>query len=208
MNTLPKRIKHLRTLLGIPQGRFSTEIGMAASYIGAVERGEITPRPAVLHAICSRWGVRIEWLSDGVGAVFEDGIEASIAANKLDRAGLKLRIKAVRAKTGLSQAKFADSLGVKPYHIKAIEMGRTSASEQLLKYMADTYGANLDWLRTGRGEMECTNEVPVHDVISGYLSEHPDAETVLLQIMQMEESGDLSIWNAVLDFAKNRKGAS
>lgn len=62
-------------------------------------------------------------------------------------------IKELRQKLGKTQQEFADRLGVKQNTIALIESGKRNISEQLLLSISREFGANLEWLRTGEGEM-------------------------------------------------------
>ena len=71
---------------------------------------------------------------------------------------IKERIKTVREKTGLSQAKFAESLGLKSFTIKDIEIGKQKISVALAEKIRDVYGVNFEWLLTGKGEIYVKNQ--------------------------------------------------
>jgi transcriptional regulator with XRE-family HTH domain len=60
------------------------------------------------------------------------------------------RIKKVRVKAKLSQAKFGDKIGVWPSHVSMLESGTRMPSEGLLLAILYRYGGNESWLFTGR----------------------------------------------------------
>lgn len=78
---MPSRIKHsarsqidlvaigrrIRELRGfdMTQGEFARRIGIAQSYLSALERGEKEPGPAVLLAIKREFGKSVDWLLTG-----------------------------------------------------------------------------------------------------------------------------------------------
>lgn len=59
------------------------------------------------------------------------------------------RIKRVRKARGLSQAQFAEALGVFKGHISKIESGAANPSEQLLKGISREFKVREEWLRSG-----------------------------------------------------------
>lgn len=71
--------------------------------------------------------------------------------NELVFFGDKLRD--VRKQLKLSQVVFAQSIGISGAHISAIELGKTGVSESFLKLIEAKYQINIDWLKTGEGEM-------------------------------------------------------
>lgn len=63
------------------------------------------------------------------------------------------RIKAVRKTLGLTQAEFAARISSTQNTITRYETGNRSPSSTVLAMIGQTYGINLEWLRTGVGEM-------------------------------------------------------
>ena len=63
------------------------------------------------------------------------------------------RVVAVRKSEGLNQTQFAQKLGLQRSIISLCESGRREFSGRTLTDIAATFGVNLEWLRTGRGEM-------------------------------------------------------
>ena len=63
------------------------------------------------------------------------------------------RIKQVRQSVGLTQQKFADSLGIVQGFLSSIERGKKIPSETLIIALCHYFNADQEWLCTGRGEM-------------------------------------------------------
>lgn len=59
----------------------------------------------------------------------------------------------VREALQLSQREFGEKLGVSRDVISNIEYGRVAPKELLLRHIAELYGVNDAWLRTGEGAM-------------------------------------------------------
>ncbi len=62
------------------------------------------------------------------------------------------RIKQVRQSEGLTQAEFAEKIGLSRNYIAMIEIGQREPSDRTIKDICRIFGANEIWLRTGVGE--------------------------------------------------------
>lgn len=62
------------------------------------------------------------------------------------------RVKTVRKSLGLTLEKFGEKLGVQKNAISAIENGRNSLTDQMIKSICREYGVREEWLRSGEGE--------------------------------------------------------
>lgn len=63
------------------------------------------------------------------------------------------RITKLRKLLRLTQAEFAQELGITQQFVSQIEKGSREASEQLLIHLCDHYNTTMLWLTTGEGEM-------------------------------------------------------
>ena len=63
------------------------------------------------------------------------------------------KIKKVRALTGLSQAKYANFLGVHRYKITDTEMGRIKINTELAAAIEEKQNISFNWLMRGVGDM-------------------------------------------------------
>lgn len=62
------------------------------------------------------------------------------------------RLKQLRKALGLTQAEFADRVGVKRNTIAVIENGRTTSNQTIVS-ICRAFNVSEEWLRTGEGEM-------------------------------------------------------
>lgn len=62
-------------------------------------------------------------------------------------------IKKARKHLNLKQNEFAKPLGVSGGQISAIELGKSGCSDSFLKLLELEYNINIEWLKTGIGEM-------------------------------------------------------
>lgn len=68
------------------------------------------------------------------------------------------RIKELRLKLGLSQAKFAKAISISNGYIAGLELGNRHVNERLIKLICITFNVREDWLKTGTGSI--FNEEP------------------------------------------------
>ena len=68
-----------------------------------------------------------------------------------ETSGIAERIRLLRRIAGLSQAEFAELLGVNQRKISRIETGTTDTDPQLLVAIREKTNVSLDWLLTGKG---------------------------------------------------------
>ena len=63
------------------------------------------------------------------------------------------RLSELRTKLDLTQAQFAEKLGLKYSAISMLEGGKSSLTEPNIRLICYTFGVNEAWLRDGTGEM-------------------------------------------------------
>lgn len=63
------------------------------------------------------------------------------------------RIRMLRKELGLSQTEFGKKIGVTRSVISNIELGLVPPTEVILNAIAGVFYVNIDWIRTGEGEM-------------------------------------------------------
>lgn len=65
----------------------------------------------------------------------------------------KERLIKLRTYLGLSSKDFATQAGIDPSNYSSIETGKRSFGNRVMRDICDTFDVNIDWLRTGEGEM-------------------------------------------------------
>jgi repressor LexA len=71
----------------------------------------------------------------------------------LSETSIGSRIKKIRLAKGLTQKKFADSLGIVQGFLSGLEHGKKVPSDTLLIALCHLYEINSEWLQSGTGEM-------------------------------------------------------
>ena len=88
------------------------------------------------------------------------------------------RLKKVRIDQDLSQQKFADKIKLSANFINLIERGARNASDRTLNDVAAEFHVNLEWLKTGEGDMydEESGDVIIEALKSEYNLDDIDIE--------------------------------
>lgn len=90
---------------------------------------------------------------------------------------MKDRIKEVRKISGLSQTKFGERLGVSLSAVQQWELGMTAPRDSTIKLMAQQFGVNETWLRTGAGSMtmEKTRAAELAELVQSLMADQPES---------------------------------
>lgn len=103
------------------------------------------------------------------------------------------RLKTLRKSLDLTQAQFAERVGVKPNTISQYESGRNNPTDAVLALICREYGVNEVWLRTGIGPMLVprTRRDDLFDfarrILGGELSDLEAAVVTVLAVTTEEE---------------------
>ena len=65
---------------------------------------------------------------------------------------LNERIKKIRKDKNLTQARFAESIGITFSSVSSLESGRNNPSEQTIRAICSEFNVNRYWLETGEGD--------------------------------------------------------
>ena len=107
------------------------------------------------------------------------------------------RLIELRSDLGLTQEEFALKIRVSKGYITSLERSHRELNDRLIKLIADTFGANENWLKTGKGKM-FTNpkDVSLAEVISLYNKLHPKLQKLVIEqlkvLLEMSKSHQLS----------------
>lgn len=101
---------------------------------------------------------------------------------------LKERLKQIREKHGLSQAKFAERIGVSAGNVGDWEVGRVAPGANALANIAAAFDISLDWLIIGKEKKTDNN--------------NSDEITKLIEGLDEEEKKELQI---IIEFLRYRR---
>ncbi|MHC6202580.1 helix-turn-helix domain-containing protein [Breznakiellaceae bacterium SP9] len=74
--TINERLRYIREQLGLTTRSFAKSINLSCGTITNMEKGHRNITDRTIHDICRIHDVNTEWLINGVGRIFEDGVEA------------------------------------------------------------------------------------------------------------------------------------
>ncbi len=112
------------------------------------------------------------------------------------------RIKMVRESRGLTQAEFAARIGTTRDIISNTEKGRTRATEPTLREIARQFAVDLNWLRTGEGDIDTPTKPAAEMSTLGLLanlvngSASPEAQLLVQWIATATETELRAVVNA------------
>lgn len=127
---------------------------------------------------------------------------------------MKDRIKQVRAEAKLTQADFAERIGLSRNYIAQVEMGIRDLSDRAIRDICREFNINEEWLRTGAGEMKTENSTAaeISEAVRRVLSDKPESfqSALITVLMRFEEEGNQwhvleEIFDRVTEEMKRRK---
>jgi len=101
------------------------------------------------------------------------------------------RLCELRTALGLTQEEFALKIRVSKGYITSLERSHREFNSRLIKLVADTFGADEQWLRTGEGGMFTEpNNASLDEVTALYRQLHPKLQKlVIAQLKVLLEMG-------------------
>jgi len=75
---MEKRLKEFRTALNMQQGEFAREMNVLQQQLSKYERGENKPSADFLVKLAQKFGLNLNWLLLGRGAMFLEDCEGEI----------------------------------------------------------------------------------------------------------------------------------
>lgn len=107
------------------------------------------------------------------------------------------RIKKLRKALNMTQAAFAERIGIRQNSVAVIEMGKNTPSDQTVAFICREFRVNEAWLRTGEGEMfipapsstidrlceEYDLDTPARIVLEKFVELPPEEQEVIIEYM-------------------------
>lgn len=92
----------------------------------------------------------------------------------------------MRSALGLTQEEFAQKIRVSKGYITSLERSHRELNDRLIKLIADTFGANENWLETGKGKMFSNpKDVNLEEVNSLYKQLHPKLQKLVIEQLKV-----------------------
>lgn len=112
------------------------------------------------------------------------------------------RIKELRKALRLTQAAFAERIGIRQNSVAVIEIGKNTPSDQTIAFICREFRVSEEWLRNGTGEMF----VPSPETVVEQLAEEyhlcPEAQAMVEKFITLDEETQLAVFRymcAVVD---------
>ena len=116
-------------------------------------------------------------------------------------AEIKDRIKKIRKKYGLTQAKFGERIGVKQNTVAQYEMGRNIPLDSVISLICREFNVREEWLRTGSDPMmqSASTDEEIGNFVADALKDRPGGfkRRLALALSRLDEDG----WAVLEKFA-------
>lgn len=116
------------------------------------------------------------------------------------------RLKALRKKLGLTQQEFADRLKIKRGAIANYEIGRNVPIDAVLSLISREFGVNLEWLRTGEGEMFIASPSSVLDALAREFDLRQKDYVLIEKLVKMSPAERDGIFRFMQDVVDGARG--
>lgn len=117
------------------------------------------------------------------------------------------RLKKLRKHLDLTQAKFANKIGVKQNTVAQYEMGRNVPIDSVITLICKEYNVNEDWLRYGTGEMfvKKTMEQELIDFTADMLLGGDNFKKRLISALAKLSEDQWDLLESIVDEISNKK---
>lgn len=161
---------------GISISRFTREmLGLSPASATQWKNGAY-PNSSIVIATARYFGVSTDFLlgvQDTQPMSIENEIPEPAEQEGEHMADYSGRIKALRNALGMTQADFAEALGIGQSHLSAIERGEKNASKGLRLLLIKTFNIRREWLESGVGGMfEPDGEIASHTRSKVIIDDH------------------------------------
>ncbi len=95
-----------------------------------------------------------------------------------------LRIKQIRQRLGLTQAKFAKRIAISTSYLAGMELGDKKVNDRTIKLIGMEFNVDEHWLRTGDGPMlRDETDMRVTKAVSLFKSLSPELQKCALEVL-------------------------
>lgn len=115
-----KKIRELRTYLGLSQKNFGEAIGSTGTYIFQIEKQATNPSNQFIQKVCEGLRVNPHYFTD------EKPVYSAVQKVEVDTEGAGQRLTKAREQKGLSMRELSRRTGISQPQISMLESGKTS----------------------------------------------------------------------------------
>ena len=166
MFSINDRVKQIRKHFGLSQAQFALRINRTSGLISLIATNRCNVSEETAKSICFVFSVNEEWLFTGQGEMTE--------IHPVDKENIRNRIQQIRKEKGLSMDKFGSEMGYTKQLISLIESGKANPTDEFMQKVSQTFGVNLEWIKTGKGEVYGDTKERVDKKLINWLNHHPE----------------------------------
>lgn len=113
---------------------------------------------------------------------------------------MKDRFKTIRQTANLTQAQFAEKIGLSRNFVAMIEIGQREPSDRTISDICRIFGVNPEWLKTGDGEMfePKTREEEIADLVGQALNGSDEFKLAVIKMICSRTDDELKTLEAAL----------
>jgi transcriptional regulator with XRE-family HTH domain len=118
------------------------------------------------------------------------------------------RIKELRKALRLTQAAFAERIGIRQNSVAVIEIGKNTPSDQTIAFICREFRVNEAWLRNGAGEMFVPSPASIVDELAEEYHLGPEARAMVEKFITLDPAAQLAVFDymcAVVDELRGRE---
>lgn len=115
---------------------------------------------------------------------------------------MKDRIKKVRKSNYLTMEQFGNRIGITKSSVSLLESGKNSPSEQTIKLICKEFNIDIEWLRTGKGEMNKDIDIDFGSICADIGINDPKAREAIMKYYELTDSDKDLWWKWIERFTK------
>lgn len=117
------------------------------------------------------------------------------------------RIKELRKALHMTQAAFAERIGIRQNSVAVLEMGKNTPSDQTIAFICREFRVSEEWLRYGTGEMFIPSPASVVEELAEEYHLGPEARAMVEKFITLDPAAQLAVFDymcAVVDEVRAR----
>lgn len=110
------------------------------------------------------------------------------------------RIKQIRTEAGITQAQFAEKIGLSRNYVAMMEIGQREPSDRTISDICRIFGINEDWLRYGLEPMRCarSEEEEIAELVGSALTGSSRLKKAVIKMICSKSEAELQALEAML----------
>lgn len=114
------------------------------------------------------------------------------------------RLTLLLSSISMTQAAFAEKIGVAPSTVSQWLNGKRIPSEAVIRHICQTYHVSQAWLESGEGNMYLSDHSSQISHIEKMMEDHPAAKMIVNSLTRLNDQ-DWNVVEKIIDSLKNEK---